>query len=55
MQSHLFLMSQIFEMLGCQWHKVKQIKFMFADKTNSGTWFGAPLYYLPVKWFSFLQ
>ena len=46
LQSHPLLMSQKFETQGCQWHGVKQIKYIFTDEGNSRTRIGATLYYL---------
>ena len=37
-------MTQNFETQGCQWYGVKKIKFIFADKENSGTSFRAHLF-----------
>ena len=46
-RSHAILMSQNFEMQNRQcWYEDKRIKYIFADKGNSGTRLGAPLYYL---------
>ena len=44
--SHPFRISRNFETKRCQWYGVKQIKSIFVDKGNSGTRFGASLYYL---------
>ena len=44
--SHPSLMLPNFETQDCQWCGVKRIKLFFADKRNSGTRFGAHLYYL---------
>ena len=46
LQSHPFLMSRNFEIQSCQQYGVKRIKPIFVDKGNSGTRFGALLYYL---------
>ena len=50
--SHPFWMSQKFKTQGCQWYGVKQNKYIYMDKEESGTGFGALLYYL--KYFSCL-
>ena len=46
LQSHFFLMSRKFKTQNCQWFEVKQIKSIFAEKWDSETRFGAPVYYL---------
>ena len=39
LQSNPFLMLQNFETQGCQWHGIKRIKSILADKENSATKF----------------
>ena len=46
LQSLPFLVSQNFGTQGRQWYGAKWIIFIFANKGNGGTRFGAPLYYL---------
>ena len=46
LQSHAFLMSRT---QNCQLYGVKQIKSIFAEKRDSGTRFGAPLYFLKYR------
>ena len=53
LQIHLFVMSRKFEMQNGQWHKVKQIISIFADKRSSVARFEGPFYYF--KRFLFLQ
>ena len=46
LQSDSLPMSRNFETQGCQWYGVNEIKYIFANKGNSGTRFRVPLYYL---------
>ena len=49
---HPFLVARNRETQGCHWDEVKQIKYIFVDKQNSRTRFGALLYFLNSSSFS---
>ena len=54
-RNHPFLMSRKFETRDCQWCEVKRISSIFCNIGNSGTRFGAFLYYRKHFLFFFIE